>query len=230
MDVLSRFLVTLDFPGRKLLLDPLPPRPGESAAAPGLNTSDVDPDDSEAVTEPDKPVAQTDADLKLSASPPAPDPAKKAAAHGPYNRYIAPEMKDYTQVFRVGHMLILPAALNDDKIRLFIMDTGAWTTTISPQAAREVTKIHSDDRLQVKGINGEVKNVYSADKITFRFAHLAQEARDVVSFDNSKISKNAGLEISGFVGATTLDQLTIHIDYRDGLVKFDYDPKRVRHF
>jgi len=34
------------------------------------------------------------------------------------------------------------------------------------------------------------------------------------------------MEISGFIGADTLDQLTIHDDYRDGLVKFDYDPGR----
>jgi hypothetical protein len=34
------------------------------------------------------------------------------------------------------------------------------------------------------------------------------------------------MEISGLLGATTLDLLTIHIDYRDGLVKFDYDPNR----
>jgi hypothetical protein len=38
------------------------------------------------------------------------------------------------------------------------------------------------------------------------------------------------MEISGFLGANTLDLLTIHIDYRDGLVKFDYDPKRNSHF
>jgi hypothetical protein len=34
------------------------------------------------------------------------------------------------------------------------------------------------------------------------------------------------MEISGFIGATTLSQCTIHIDYRDGLVKFDYNPLR----
>ena len=139
-------------------------------------------------------------------------------------------MKDYTPVLRVGHMLILPAALNDDKIRLFVMDTGAWTTTISPQAARDVSKLHSNDRLGVKGISGEVKDVYTADSITFRFAHLSQEGRDVISFDNSNISRGVGLEISGFLGATTLNQLTIHIDYRDGLVKFEFDPKRLERF
>jgi hypothetical protein len=34
------------------------------------------------------------------------------------------------------------------------------------------------------------------------------------------------MEISGFIGVTTLGQLTLTIDYRDGLVKFAYDPKR----
>ena len=47
MDVFSHFLVTLDYPMRKLLLGPLPPRPGEAAvAAPSLKTSDEDRDDS----------------------------------------------------------------------------------------------------------------------------------------------------------------------------------------
>jgi hypothetical protein len=99
-------------------------------------------------------------------------------------------------------------------------------TIISPQTAREVTKVHSDYRIHVKGIGGNVENVYSADEVTFTFAHLSQKVQGVVSFDTSRISKNLGMEISGFLGATTLDHLTIHIDYRDGLVKFDYDPKR----
>jgi hypothetical protein len=38
------------------------------------------------------------------------------------------------------------------------------------------------------------------------------------------------MEISGFLGASTLNLLTIHIDYRDGLVKFDYDRNRGYHF
>jgi hypothetical protein len=34
------------------------------------------------------------------------------------------------------------------------------------------------------------------------------------------------MEIAGFIGATTLGQVTMSIDYRDGLVKMDYDAKR----
>jgi hypothetical protein len=80
--------------------------------------------------------------------------------------------------------------------------------------------------MEVHGLGGKVEKLYSADKITFHFANLSQETEGAIAFDTSKISKSVGLEISGFLGATTLRQLTIHIDYRDGLVKFDYDPKR----
>ena len=48
----------------------------------------------------------------------------------------------------------------------------------------------------------------------------------MVSFENPSISKNTGLEVAGFIGATTLGQVTMTIDYRDGLVRFDYDPNR----
>jgi hypothetical protein len=54
MDVFSQFLVTLDYPMHKLLLGPLPPRPGEAAAAPALKTSNAEWDDSEASEEPAK--------------------------------------------------------------------------------------------------------------------------------------------------------------------------------
>jgi predicted aspartyl protease len=218
MDVLSSFLVTLDFPMRKLLLGPLPARPGDVAApAPGLNT--------ESAQSPD-PVASDESAPSPETPQPAAKPAAKPASHGPFDRYIAPEMKDYTPVYRVGHDLILPASLNGDKLKLFIMDTGAWATTISPEAAREVTKVHTNSEIEVHGISGKVEKVYSADDITFRFAHLSQKANGVVAFDTSRMSKDTGMEISGLIGATTLDLLTIHIDYRDGLVKFDYDPNR----
>jgi hypothetical protein len=39
----------------------------------------------------------------------------------------------------------------------------------------------------------------------------------------------AFLEISGFLGSTVLCQLTISIDYRDGLTKFDCDPRHGNH-
>ena len=52
---------------------------------------------------------------------------------------------------------------------------------------------------------------------------------DAVAFENPSISRSVGVEVSGFLGATTLRQLTITIDYRDGLVHFGYDAHRGYH-
>jgi clan AA aspartic protease (TIGR02281 family) len=227
MDVLSGFLVTLDYPQQQLELGPLPPRPTETGPqTPTLKTGEGTPEEEEGDSSPSANTSSQNGDKDAAAKAPAPAPAP--AAKGPYDRYIAPEMASYNKVFRVGHQLMIPTALNQpsNPPKLFILDTGSFSTTISPEAAREVTKLRGDDRMTVHGISGKVEKVYSADNVTFYFASLAQPGRDVVSFDISNISKGTGLEVSGLIGATTLGQLTMHIDYRDGLVKFDYDPKR----
>jgi predicted aspartyl protease len=216
MDVFSRFLVTLDYPARKLLLGPLPPRPDDvRPAKPTLQTTNSADDDS-------------------GVPAPAPDAttsaATKPAPRGPRDRYIAPEMKDWTRVYRVGHNLLLPASLNDTSIKLFILDTGAFATTVSPSVARAVTKVHNNSDITVKGISGKVDRVYSADSITFKFANLSQKVEDVVAFDTPQVSKSLGMDVSGFIGITALGQVTTTIDYRDGLIKFAYDANRNHQF
>jgi predicted aspartyl protease len=216
MDVFSNFLVTLDYPMRKVALGPLPPRPGESAAAPvSLKTnteSEEDEDSAEQAT--GAPQSQAQA------------AAPKAAPRGPFDRYIAPEMKDYSAIYRVGHDLLIPAQLNGQKIKLFILDTGSFATSISPEAASEVSTIHRDRSMEIKGIEGSVNKAYFVSDLTFRFAHISQRIEGAPAFDTSRISRSVGMEVSGFLGATTLGLLTTHIDYRDGLVKFDYDASK----
>jgi predicted aspartyl protease len=203
MDVFSRFLITLDYPMRKLILAPLPKRPGEAAAS--------------------SPTLETTSDPS-SEGLPHEDAAGTSAVH--FDRYIAPEMQDWTRVFRVGHYLMLPAALSNSVTKLFILDTGAFTTSVSPDVAREVTKIHGTEDIKVHGFSGNVDKVYTADKITFRFANVSQVINDVVTFDSPQVSRSAGMEVAGFIGITALGQMTVSIDYRDGLMKFDYDAKR----
>jgi predicted aspartyl protease len=205
MDVFSKLLVTLDYPMRKLDLEPLPPRPQEtSPAKPSLDTDEAQ-----------------NTDVKTGGA--------LATGVGPQDRYIAPEMKNWTRVYRVGHQLIIPAMLNQSTSKLFILDTGAFSTSISPEAAREITKVHSDDHLVIRGLSGKVEKVYEADNVTFTFANVRQPGRGVVAFDTSNISKHNGINISGFIGITTLGQMTVKIDYRDALVKFDYNPNRGYH-
>ncbi|MDE3187216.1 MAG: aspartyl protease family protein [Acidobacteriota bacterium] len=196
LDVFTDFLVTVDFPMRKLLLEPLPARPGD-AAMPAYSLLTGGGDDS-----------------------------MMAGVHTPRDRYVDASMKDYTQVYRFGSDLVLPTMLNDKLIKLFIMDTGIQATNISPDAARAVAKVHFMDRPKYGPAAGGPDKLLVADEINYSFAHFSQKLNGVVAFDTSMATRVAGTEISGFIGANTLQLLTIHIDYRDGLVKMDYVPNR----
>jgi Aspartyl protease len=204
-DVFSSYLVTLDYPMRKLLLSQLPPRPNDGGnAVVSLNTGGGE-----------------------QVSGVGPGSSDKPAE--PQVRYVAPAMKDYSPVFRSGHFLVVPTLLNGKAQGLFMVDTGAFSTSISPALARSVTKVHGGPSGSVRGMSGDVANVMFSEAILFQFAGIQQQNNDLVSFDSGGLSRGAGFEISGFLGSTVLRQLTISIDYRDGLIKFDYDPHHGNH-
>jgi tetratricopeptide (TPR) repeat protein len=192
LDMMSRFLVTLDYPGLKLRLDPLP-SPVEATPQPALALVSSS-------------ASQPDGSLPLQ------------------DRYIAPEMKDYSTAFRVGFDFLVPADIstkempNGSQVKLFLLDTGALRTTISPDVASSVTRVHSDRGVEVRGLSGAITDIYSADLVTFRFAHVALVSKDVVAFNSPGIG---GIQISGMIGASALRQCVVHLDFRDGLVKLD---------
>jgi tetratricopeptide (TPR) repeat protein len=173
--------------------------------------------------------------MHLSQLPPRPndEPTQTSLGSGQgaattprfYDRYVAPEMQNYTRIFRINHMLLIPTAMNNSVGKLFLIDTGSLMNIVTPEAAREVTKVGNDPNLRVKGVSGEVKNVYSADKLTLAFANLRQENQDMISVDMKNMSDDAGTEISGTLGFTVLRMLDIKIDYRDALVWFGYNWK-----
>jgi hypothetical protein len=193
VDVFSDFLVTLDYPMRKLDLAPLPAKAGDPASAPSLKTASI-------------------------------DALENLANLG--DRVISPEEKDFTQVYRVGDSIILPAALNGQKVKLFVMDflldPFGSQTNISSGVAMDVTKVHEKDA----GGPGPSRKIFIADEITYNFAHMSQKVNGVVTTDTSGISKANGMDIAGSIGLNTFNLLVMHIDYRDGLIKFDYVPNR----
>jgi len=200
-DVFASFLVDLDFPNHKLRLSELPKRPEETTTTIALQTEgEVD-----------------------SGSPE--EKSGPAAQSGPQDRYLAPEMKAYTPVFRFGHMLLIPTSVGNAPPGLFLLDSGASVNQITPGLASEVARVTGDSNIIVKGLSGEVKNVYRADDAVLQFAHLRQDNQNLIAFDLTNISNSAGTEISGILGFGVFRLLDFKIDYRDGLVDFTYDPK-----
>jgi Aspartyl protease len=213
-DVFGQFLIEIDFPNHKLKLSQLPVRPGETQAKPSLATSQ---DEDESGSESDPKLADSTA-----------NGAKTAPALRYFDRYISPEMTSYARVFRFSHMLLVPTKINDVPGKLFLIDSGAWNNMITPDAAREVTKVHGDSDMRVKGLSGEVNKVYEANTVVLEFGALRQRNEDMTAFDLSNISRDVGTEVSGTLGFAMLNLLKIKLDYRDALVNFEYvpDPRR----
>lgn len=56
---------------------------------------------------------------------------------------------------------------------------------------------------------------------------MQQANLDMITLDLSTLGRHTGTEVSGFLGFGMLRLLDVKLDYRDGLVSFEYDPKRV---
>jgi len=146
----------------------------------------------------------------------------------PQDRYIDPTMATWTKFFRNGHDIILPVVVNNGTYGLFIVDTGAYNNLISPEAARAVGQLSNISDADIIGISGFVKKTYTTSPVDLTFAGMRQHIASMTASDMSRMGGGAGVTISGFLGVPTLHQLTIQIDYRDNLIHFTYDPKRVR--
>jgi len=216
LGVFSHFLVTMDYPAHKLLLSPLPQRPGKDSAVQRLDTASEAEGQAEDSADPnsDTEMARTTGDKQTERFS---------------DRYIAPEMGDYSKVYRSGPAFILPTQLNGKSIKLFILGPGLSNTVISPQAAADVTKVDDHPLARREGVFVTSTRFAEAEQVTFQFAHISRQLVGVPAIDLSRWSKQARMEISGFIGADLLSGLILHIDFRDGLVKVEKVPTTAHH-
>jgi len=84
--------------------------------------------------------------------------------------------------------------------------------------------------MHVKGISGEVKNVFEVDKAELQFAHFAQRNLGLTSFDLNNSPDHEEFRMAGIMGIPILSMFRLTIDYRNALVNFDYvlDPHHHR--
>ena len=177
-----------------------------------------------------------DRKVKLTQLPPFPDQTAAPTAglstssnsHRPlHNRYLPPEMKDYSPIFLFGHNMLIRTYVNTTGPNLFIIDTGSWDSMIDVGLARQVSKVSLDSDTTITGLSGKVQKVYRTNGLTLRFSHFQQKRDDVAAFDLTGLSDDVETQISGLLGFTLFNMLDMKIDYRDGLVNFTYDPNRL---
>jgi tetratricopeptide (TPR) repeat protein len=128
------------------------------------------------------------------------------------------QVEAFTQTFALGHFLLLPTEVGKKATGLFVVDSGSNANTISPELARSIPEMRAFNS-PMSGASGVVNSAFIADDATLRFAKVNRSDR-ISTLDLHSVSKDLGIEISGQIGFSAMENMKLTIDYRDGLVQF----------
>ena len=140
----------------------------------------------------------------------------------PGDRAKSTELADYQPVYHRRQYLLVPVTIDNKVQKLFALDTGMRMSAMNSETAHSVsdTRLNFTNSLSTK--SGPPAQVYR-DSFDFQFASLSlnQKTGSILAFEPTVIDHNAGFDVAGMLGFDVLGQLTMHLDYRDGLVKLE---------
>lgn len=149
-----------------------------------------------------------------------PLPAETGALPG--DRAKTGDLAGYEPVYHRRQYLLVPVTLDNKVRKLFALDTGMRMTAMNSETAHAAsdTKINFTNELKTK--SGPTAQVYR-DSFDFQFAALSrtEQSGSILAFEPSGIDHNTDMDVGGMLGFDLLGQLIVHLDYRDGLVKFE---------
>jgi hypothetical protein len=139
-----------------------------------------------------------------------------------YDRTPLASESGYTPIFRFGHALFVSTKVNGKSTGLFVLDTGSETSFMDSTFARLSTKIHGNEYMHVKGLSGSVNQVFEADKAELQFARFRQSNLGLTSINLNNNGEHQDVRMDGVLGLPVLTLFRLSLDYRNGLVNFDY--------
>ncbi|MGA8090531.1 MAG: hypothetical protein WCA10_24865 [Terracidiphilus sp.] len=149
------------------------------------------------------------------------DPLPPRTGILPGDRATLPEFADYTPVYHRRQFLLVPVLLNNKARRLFVLDTGMRLSTMTSETAHAISSTRANFTNAMQTASGPTAQVYR-DNFDFQFAKLSLPRRShILQWDLSTLDHDMGFEVAGMLGFDMLHSLTLHLDYRDGLVKFE---------
>lgn len=139
-----------------------------------------------------------------------------------YDRTVPPGEENFTPVWRLGNHLFVTTTVNRKSAGLFLLDTGASLTNIDSTFARLSTKLHGNEYTRIRGISGQVKDVFEADKAELAFGRFRQANIGMTAFNLNNSPRHQEVRMSGVLGIPLLALFRLDLDYRNGLVNFEY--------
>jgi tetratricopeptide (TPR) repeat protein len=137
----------------------------------------------------------------------------------PGDRFVPPELRDFIPVYHGRQFLLLPIAFKNGSRELFALGTAMPYTAMTSEAASSASdlKLNSTD----SATPGSKEQFYRT-KFDFQLASLPLiQRRRILEFDLSAIDRQATFQVAGLLGLDILHSLALHLDYRDGLAKFE---------
>jgi Tfp pilus assembly protein PilF len=149
------------------------------------------------------------------------DPLPPQTGLLPGDRATPRELADYVPVYHRRQYLLVPVLLNNKTRKLFVLDSGMRFSTMTLETAHSISTTKANFTNSMQTASGPPAQVYR-DNFDFQFANLSLPRQShVLEWDLSAIDHNAGFDVAGLLGFDMLHSLTVHLDYRDGLVKFE---------
>ena len=139
----------------------------------------------------------------------------------PGDRPSAPELADFTPVYHRRQYLLVPLAFGNHSRKLFILATGMRFSAMTAETAHSLSKITVNFTNSEQTAQG-TKVQFFREIFDMQLGTLPQiHQGHILELDPTVINRNAGFQIAGMLGLDVLQPLTLHLDYRDGLVKFE---------
>jgi Aspartyl protease len=145
----------------------------------------------------------------------------------PGDRSVPSELKGFTPVYRRRQYLLLPITLDNKSRELFVLGTGMPYTAMTSHVAHTLSNFKTNFT-NVEVTASGAKEEFYRDTFDLQLANLPLiQHRRILKFDLSAIDQNTGFQVTGILGLDILHSLVLHLDYRDGLVKFDLADKEL---
>jgi tetratricopeptide (TPR) repeat protein len=155
-------------------------------------------------------------------------PLPKQAGLLPGDRSAPPELADFTPVYHRRQYLLVPLTFGNKSRKLFILATGMRFSAMDSVTAHSLSKM-TVNFTNTEQTAGGGKAQFYREVFDIQMGSLPQiHQGHILELDPTIIDRNAGFEVAGMLGLDILQPLTLHLDYRDGLVKFETTEEGVK--
>ncbi len=143
----------------------------------------------------------------------------------PYSRELNPAVPPAPGVTK-HDLLLAPTVLNGKQSGYVVLDTGAYCSAISREAARTLSGFPIVPEVRLAAGTGAATGQRVSSIVHFAIADQDLIPNEVVALDISNLSRHCGVEVMGVLGFPALRNYLLTIDYRNARVKIE-PPKSI---